>query len=96
MFRNSLRSAIKYLKWDIFSCVLLKVCRIEYNQNITLASGNQKLSYDIVLSICLETLLHKSFANRSPSRKTTQMVKENDALGAGCLLLWMQDDNVAS
>lgn len=38
-----------------------------------------------VVSICLETLLRKSFFNRSPSGKIAQMVKENDALRGGCL-----------
>lgn len=40
-----------------------------------------------VVTICLETLLQKSFVNRSPSGRTAEMVKENDALGTGCLSL---------
>lgn len=95
MFRSSI-SAIRYLNWGIFVVSRVRFAGLSATKTPCWPQGIKSSVMIFVVSICLETLLQKSFVNRSPSERAAQMVKENDAVGAGCLSLWMQYDNVAS
>lgn len=87
MFRSSVRSAIRYSQCDFSVVSYLKFAGLSATKTSCWPQGIRSSVMIFVVTICLETLLQKSFVNRSPSGRTAEMVKENDALGTGCLSL---------